>query len=136
MNFFLTLLTSCVIATSPTTTDIDNYISCRDTANKIETVLYWQPLIEKYFKQEDVKRSLLIIYCESRGKSTAVGRNTNGTTDVGLWQFNDDTWEWLKPKLKITSTRFNPEVSTAVASWLVYNDGWYHWNASKHCWGK
>ena len=75
-----------------------------------------------------------IIYCESSGRPLAVGNNTNGTRDVGLWQFNDDTWAWLKPKLGIISKRTNPEVSTAVAAWLVYNDGWHHWNSSKHCW--
>ena len=58
----------------------------------------------------------------------------DGTKDVGLWQFNDDNWAWLKGKLGIISDRTNPEVSTAVAAWLVYNDGWHHWNSSKHCW--
>mgnify|MGYP003154888940 FL=1 len=77
-----------------------------------------------------------IIFCESSGRSNAVGKNTNGTRDVGLWQFNDETWRWLKPKLKIQDDRFDAETSTAVASWLVYNDGWFHWNSSKHCWGK
>ena len=38
--------------------------------------------------------------------------------------------------LKIQDDRFDAETSTAVASWLVYNDGWFHWNSSKHCWGK
>ena len=96
----------------------------------------WQPLIEEYFKKEDVIKALRIIYCESRGKSTAIGINKDGSKDVGLWQFNDNTWNWLKPKLKITGNRMDPLLSTKVAKWLVYNDGWYHWNSSKHCWGK
>lgn len=75
-----------------------------------------------------------VLYTVSSGRPHAIGNNTNGTRDVGLWQFNDDTWAWLKPKLGIISKRTNPEVSTAVAAWLVYNDGWHHWNSSKHCW--
>ena len=85
---------------------------------------------------DDSRKALLVIYCESSGIETAVGKNINGTKDVGLWQFNDDTWSWLKDKLNITSKRINPKVSTAVASWLVYNDGWHHWNSSRHCWGR
>lgn len=77
---------------------------------------------------------MLIIYCESRGKPNAVGINKDNTKDIGLWQFNDRTWKWLSDKLDIKSSRTNPRVSTAVASWLVYNDGWHHWNSSKHCW--
>ena len=100
----------------------------------IEYVSQWENLISEYFEEEDIPKALKIIYCESRGKPNAVGINTNGTKDVGLWQFNDDTWAWLKGKLNITSPRTNPKVSTAVASWLIYNDGWYHWNSSKHCW--
>lgn len=134
---------SCLLATNPYTVDIKDYIACRVIETKIESVSHWQPLVEEYFKEEDVARAMLIIYCESRGYSKAVGKNKNGTYDVGLWQFNDSTWlDWLKPKLKLTSSRYNPRVSTAVASWVVYNDtqnkygnGWYHWNSSKHCWG-
>ena len=133
---------SCVLAFSPTTLDLDSYIHCRSVEKQIEVVMEWQPLIEKYFKSEDQIQALRIIYCESRGKPTAVGINKDGSKDVGLWQFNDNTWyDWLVPKLKITSPRTNPIVATAVASWVVYKDtqnkygnGWYHWNSSGHCW--
>ena len=128
------ILVSCVLIVPPTTNDIANYIQCLDTRYKVEQVKEWEPLVNKYFKEEDTIKALKIIYCESRGKSWAVGKNRNGTRDVGLWQFNDDTWLWLTPKLKIKTNRYNPEESTAVAAWLVYNDGWYHWNSSKHCW--
>ena len=124
----------CSLSFLPTIADMDNYIQCREDKIMIEYVSQWEDLISEYFEEEDIPKALKIIYCESRGKPNAVGINTNGTKDVGLWQFNDDTWAWLKDKLKITSPRTNPRVSTAVASWLVYNDGWYHWNSSKHCW--
>ena len=91
-------------------------------------------LFSLYFKPEDVEKALRITWCESKGKITAVGKNKDGTYDKGLWQFNDRTWEWLTPKLKLKQDRYDPTVSTAVASWLVYNDGSHHWNSSKHCW--
>ena len=119
---------------SPTVDDIKEYQHCRETNVKVEYVKKWQPTIEQYFEEEDVLQAMLIIYCESRGKPNAVGINKDNTKDIGLWQFNDRTWIWLSDKLDIKSSRTNPRVSTAVASWLVYNDGWHHWNSSKHCW--
>lgn len=120
--------------TGPLTTDmLEDYRWCDESNAKVEYVAEWLPLVHKYFT-DDSRQALLVIYCESSGIETAVGKNTNGTKDVGLWQFNDDTWSWLKDKLNITSKRTNAKVSTAVASWLVYNDGWHHWNASRHCW--
>ena len=129
------LVVGCLIPLSLTTSNLPEYKECMEVASKVEYVLEHTDLVQRYFKDEDVLQALNIIYCESSGIIEAVGTNKNGTKDVGLWQFNDDTWAWLTPKLDITSSRTNPEVSTAVASWLVYNDGWYHWNSSKHCWG-
>ena len=130
------ILLSCALSLPVSLESVTEYIQCRDIEKKIEHVQEWQPLVSQYFKQEDVLKALTIIYCESSGIDYAVGVNTNRTKDIGLWQFNDNTWTWLTNKLKITSNRYNPEVSTAVASWLVYNDGWHHWNSSKRCWGK
>lgn len=81
-------------------------------------------------------KALTIIYCESRGKASARNINVDNSKDIGIWQFNDFTWNWLKAKLKFTGVRTDAVLSTRIASWLVYNDGWHHWNASKHCWGK
>tara|TARA_Y100001936_G_C15675106_1_gene458199 strand:+ start:143 stop:526 length:384 start_codon:yes stop_codon:yes gene_type:complete len=120
---------------SPTIDDISNYQYCLEKKYMVEYVYEWQPTIAKYFDNiDDQIKSLKIIYCESKGKPKAVGNNRDGTQDVGLWQFNDDTWAWLTPKLNLTSNRTNPEVSTAVAAWLIKHDGWHHWNSSKHCW--
>ena len=129
------MLLSCALSLPVSLDSVTEYIQCRNIEKKIEYVIEWKPLISKYFKQEDIPKALAIIYCESSGRDYVINDNINETRDIGLWQFNDTTWAWLKPKLKITSNRYNPEVSTAVASWLVYNDGWYHWNSSKHCWG-
>ena len=125
---------SCLVPLLLTTDNISEYKDCLNTVSKVEYVIEHTELVQRYFKEEDILRALGVIYCESSGKAAAVGTNTNGTQDVGLWQFNDDTWAWLKDKLGIVNDRFSKETSTAVASWLVYNDGWHHWNSSKHCW--
>lgn len=136
MIYLLSPILTCVVSMTPTPDELTNYINCRQDLRQIQVVSDWQPLIQQHFKDEDVVRALKIIYCESRGRPNAVGKNTNGTLDIGLWQFNDNTWAWLKGKLKFTGTRSDPILSTKVAKWLIYNDGWYHWNSSKHCWGK
>jgi len=128
------VIVGCLFPILLTPSDLPVYKECYETKVKVEYVVHHSDLISRYFKEDDILQSLNIIYCESSGRTNAIGNNKNGTQDVGLWQFNDDTWAWLTPKLGIISDRTNPEVSTAVASWLVYNDGWHHWNSSKHCW--
>ena len=128
------ILVSCFLPMVLTTDTLPEYRECRQVQENIYYVSEYTDMLSRYFKEDDILRALGIIYCESSGRPTAVGINSNGTKDVGLWQFNDNTWAWLKPKLGIVSSRTNKEVSTAVASWLVYNDGWHHWNSSKHCW--
>ena len=128
------VIVGCLFPMMLTPDILSDYQECRVTEEHIENVIPWYSLVSDYFKEEDILRALGIIHCESSGRPTAIGNNSNGTRDVGLWQFNDDTWAWLKPKLGIINDRTNAQVSTAVASWLVYNDGWYHWNSSKHCW--
>ena len=130
----LEIIVGCLFPMFLTPDLLSEYIECREVKAQVQYVEQWHGLISTYFKPEDVIQGMTIVYCESRGKETAVGRNTNGTDDVGLWQFNDKTWAWLKPKLDIISDRKNPIISTKVAAWLVYNDGWHHWNSSKHCW--
>ena len=130
------LIFSCMLNPFQLTiNNVSTYLECLDTKEKVEYVQNWYPTVSTYFDtEEDILRALGIIYCESRGKPNAVGINKDNTKDIGLWQFNDRTWKWLSDKLDIKSSRTNPRVSTAVASWLVYNDGWHHWNSSKHCW--
>lgn len=130
----LEIIVGCLFPMFLTPDSLSEYVECREVKVQVQYVEQWHSLISTYFKPEDVIQGMNIVYCESRGKETAVGRNTNGTTDVGLWQFNDDTWAWLKPKLGIINSRKNPITSTKIAAWLVYNDGWHHWNSSKHCW--
>ena len=128
------VIIGCVIPMLVTVDSLPEYRECVESASKIEYVTDYAPLVSEYFKEEDIPKALSIIFCESSGKSNAVGNNTNGTRDVGLWQFNDTTWAWLTPKLDIINPRTNTRTATSVAAWLVYNDGWHHWNSSRHCW--
>jgi|TARA_Y100001938_G_scaffold148920_1_gene234095 hypothetical protein len=116
------------------TASMNEYIECRADAAIVNHVIEYKPLVADYFKEQDITQALKIIFCESSGKKNAKGRNRDGTEDIGIWQFNDRTWAWLKPKLGIISDRTDAVVSTKVAAWLVYNDGWHHWNSSKSCW--
>jgi hypothetical protein len=129
-----TILAVCLYVTMPTPADMTEYRECRETKYMVYSVEEWLPTIQSYFKDEDVIRAAKVIYCESSGRPTVIGVNKDGTHDVGLWQFNDNTWTWLKSKLGIIGERTNPEVATRYAAWLVYNDGWHHWNSSKKCW--
>ena len=128
------VLLTCALLSPITPSSINEFKECQDRQEIIYDMKKYINLFSMYFKPEDVEKAIRITWCESKGKITAVGKNKDGTYDKGLWQFNDRTWKWLKPKLNITSDRFNAHISTAVASWLVYNDGWFHWNSSKHCW--
>jgi hypothetical protein len=127
---------SCLIPNTLTPDSLIEYRACIEHQKIIEHVIYWRPIVEEYFDTDDVAKALTVIYCESSGYSSARNENTNLTRDIGLWQFNDNTWAWLEKKLKFNGSRFNPKLSTRIASWLIYNDGWHHWNSSKHCWGK
>jgi hypothetical protein len=130
------LIIACTVSSPLTPVEVDNYLLCLDTQEKVEHVIEWYPTIEEHFEPEDILKAMLVVFCESSGRPAVVGANTNGTVDIGLWQFNDITWEWLTPKLKLTSKRTDPYVSTAEASWLVYNDGWHHWSSSERCWNE
>ena len=128
------LVIGCLFPMLLTPSNLPEYRSCLEIETKVNYVLNHSTLVSRYFEEDDILQALSVIYCESSGRTDVWGYNKNGTADVGLWQFNDHTRSWLKSKLGIISDRTNPEVSTAVAAWLVYNDGWHHWNSSKHCW--
>ena len=128
------VLIACSFVSPITPQQITDYRDCQARNEIIISMEEYIPLFSQYFKEEDLETALRISWCESRGKPNAVGINKDGSKDVGLWQFNDRTWAWLKPKLKITSDRTDKKVSTAVASWLFYNDGSHHWKPSKFCW--
>ena len=112
------------------------YIECRADAAIVNNVIEYRPLVAEYFKEEDITQALKIIFCESSGKKYAKGRNKDGTEDIGIWQFNDRTWAWLKAKLSIISDRTDAVVSSKDASWIGYNDGRDRWNRLKSWWNE
>jgi len=103
----------------------------------IEQVQEWIPLVNIHFK-EDEALALTVIYCESRGKRTAIGYNTDGSYDSGLFQVNSKTEEWLETSIYNKELdMLNAETNVMAASWIVRNIGdWSWWNSSKHCWGR
>lgn len=67
---------------------------------------------------------------ESDFNARAVGRNTNGTTDIGLMQINDT---WLKRLSRYGITRaslYDPCVSVEIGAWILahnfqtYGENW------------
>jgi hypothetical protein len=130
----LEIIIGCMFPMLLTTDNVSEVKECVQVADNLNHVIEYAPLISDYFAEADILQALGVIYCESSGRTNVWGYNTNGTADVGLWQFNDNTWAWLKPKLNIIEDRTNARTATYVAAWLVYNDGWHHWNSSKQCW--
>jgi len=131
----LELIITCGLSYPFLTPDIiADYKECKEIEYKVQSVEQHIELIVEEFGIDKSLTPLLIIYCESSGKENAINYNKNGTTDRGLFQFNDKTWAWLKPKLNLTSSPFNKIVATKVAKWLMEKDGLHHWNASKKCW--
>ncbi len=93
----------------------------------------WRPLVQKYFRAEDVDRAMAVIRCESGGDPRAANPRSSAR---GLFQHLARLW----PKRAAAAGRpgadiFNPEDNVVVAAWLVYHGGgWSHWNPSRSCW--
>lgn len=92
----------------------------------------WRPLVAAYFQPADVDLALLVIGCESGGDPNA--KNPNSTAS-GLFQHLASYWDGRASAAGWAgSSIWNPEANVAVAAWLVYSDGWHHWNPSRGCW--
>ena len=111
MKILLYPVISCLVTFNQTITPeiINDYRECKKIEFQVNSVSSWQPLIQKYFREEDVIKISRIMFCESSGRSKAVGYNTNGTTDVGLMQINDSTYDWISQKLGWYGDRTDPD---------------------------
>ena len=59
----LNSIVSCILLTSPTIDDINNFKYCLEDKHMVEYVYEWQPTIAKYFDNiDDQIKSLKIIY--------------------------------------------------------------------------
>lgn len=85
-------------------------------------------LVTTYFRPEDVERAIQVAYCESNFNASAVNPRTGAS---GLFQHMPRYWNerstlagWAGASL------FDPQASTAVAAWLLYDPsgGWHHWD--------
>ena len=111
---------------------IDDYFLC----NHLQDVKGWYALTHKYF-EDDTLFALAVMSCESDGIAKATGYNRDGTYDQGLFQFNSETEKWLEKDIyKRELDMYDAETNVKAARWLSFNDGWHHWNSSKHCWGR
>ena len=80
-----------------------------------------EELIKKYFK-DDYKTARAVAFAESRLNPNALGKNTNGTTDCGVFQIN--SIHGLKDCQ-------DPVKNIEYAKQLFDRSGWYPWVAWK-----
>ena len=130
------IMVVCALPFNLTAAEINNYVVCQEKKEMIEHVSEYHSLIQSHFKIEDWHWAALTIYCESSGHYNAYNENKDGSNDQGLFQFNNRTFKWLNEKFNRSYIRVNILNQFKYASWLVYNDGKHHWNASKHCWNR
>lgn len=92
----------------------------------------WRGLVATYFAPQDVELALLVIGCESEGDAGAVNPSSGA---AGLFQHIPRYWAERSASAGVGGADiFDPAANVAVAAYLVYSDGWWHWNASAHCW--
>ena len=81
-------------------------------------------LIKQEFP-EDSERALSVVKCESGFNPNAYnGKNTNGSTDGGLWQINSVHDKHLE---KLGLDKFDPEDATEYARMLYEANGFRDW---------
>ena len=93
----------------------------------------WRPLVSVYFPEGEIDHALKVLWCESRGTVDA----THPTSfAAGLFQHLPKYWSQRSIAAGFAGADiYEPTANVGVAAWLVTTQGWYHWDASKHCWG-
>ncbi|MEN8041796.1 MAG: transglycosylase SLT domain-containing protein [Actinomycetota bacterium] len=92
----------------------------------------WRPVVQRYFRPEDVRDALSVMECESGGDPTARSRRSSAQ---GLFQFIRGTWKVASAGAGVSNLpSTDPEASIAAAAWLVdlsrssNQDAWHHWS--------
>ncbi|MFW6174358.1 MAG: peptidoglycan DD-metalloendopeptidase family protein, partial [Chloroflexota bacterium] len=86
-----------------------------------EQVEQWRPIVQEYFRPEDVDKALWVIMHESSGSPAAVG---DGGASLGIWQLNS---RGLGAGMS-AAQRANPITATKRAAEAVYGgQGWKPW---------
>lgn len=93
--------------------------------------------IEKYSKKYEVDVDLAknIAWCESNYYQYA--KNASSSAE-GVFQFIDGTWMYTMELMNLATTtdrKMEIPLSIEAGVFLLSEEGSYHWNASKHCWG-
>ncbi|MDP3984381.1 MAG: transglycosylase SLT domain-containing protein [Acidimicrobiia bacterium] len=85
-------------------------------------------LVQTYFASGDVNQAVRLAWCVSRFDIDAISPSTGAS---GLFQIDPATWDDLASDagLPATADIFDPEMSTAVAAYIVYQgDSWGYWD--------
>jgi hypothetical protein len=77
----------------------------------------------------DPNLAVKVAKCESNLEVNAVNKNKNGTTDRGIYQWNDYYHPDITDKMA-----FDPQIATNKFCEAVKNGNLSWWNASKKCW--
>lgn len=100
----------------------------------------WRPIVEKFFRPEDVEYAMMIMWYESRGKANAA----NPTSDArGLMQHLEHLWPsriraaqafYAQRGINIPTDIYDPVASIAAAAYLLDHSGstgqysgWFAW---------
>jgi hypothetical protein len=87
---------------------------------------------------ELTREAVAIVSCESgdgHNYGTYTTHARSRTSDGGLFQFNDATYEWLTGRTHADTDTYANQVDAFRRLW---NDGrgWRHWRSSQACWGQ
>ncbi|OGR04676.1 MAG: hypothetical protein A2284_17330 [Deltaproteobacteria bacterium RIFOXYA12_FULL_61_11] len=115
----------CSTTTAPTGT-VEPPADCRAGYSYPEQgVEAWRPLVEKYFKAEDVAWALAIIRCESGGDPQAVNASSGAS---GLFQWMPQYWDHYSTTAGFAgSDPLCPEPNIATSAYLLNKEGPHGW---------
>lgn len=107
------------------------------------TLTYDSPVKAKAIAFFD--QAIAVCLAESGGNTLSKNKNTNGSTDSGLWQINSvhsaliaQQAAWIQGELKLAKkpSVFHPLVNTACAHELFNGSSWHPWDSSRSNWSK
>ncbi len=85
----------------------------------------WRPLVEQYFRPDDVPWAMRVMACESGGDPYAKNPTSSAS---GLFQHLARYWDERSAKAGWAGASiWDPEANIAVAAWLFYTGGPGHW---------
>lgn len=79
------------------------------------------------FRDTNLTLAVAVAMAESGGDPRATNRNTNGSTDLGLWQINDRVWDGLLKTGAWTDPDANARMAYAIWSQESDSRKWKDW---------